>query len=158
MSFDFLNQSERDRFTGGLEARFGIAPGLFADYLFFYKGEYLHAIRAEAREMIEGLDVADAGVRLAKRTRSGGFKPTTRGIQIFGGEATRNLLELDGKLLKDLVEGRMVSAPEGWKGFVILKLAGRVIGMGLARDGRLLSQLPRGMTEHLEFVASDQAL
>ena len=155
MSFDFLNPPEREQFTGEMEQRYGLAPDVFADYLFFSKGEYVHAIRAEARDMVDALDVTDAGIPLAKRTRSGGFKPTTRGIQIFGDAATLNVIELDSGLLRDLVEGRMVRAPEGCKGFVILKLSGTVIGMGLARDGRLLHQLPKGMIEHLEFSSSD---
>lgn len=148
MSFDWLSPAEREGFLGFMEERFGIAPERFSGFRLFRRGEYVNAVSlaaAEAAELFEGMD---AGVPVAKTTHSGFHKPSTRGVQTFGEGATRNVVDLSAGELKALVEGRMVQAPE-LKGFVVLRHKGAPVGVGLAREGRLTSQLPRSMTEHL---------
>lgn len=148
MSQDWLNPSDREKFLAYLSERFGIQPERFADYRLFIRGEYMFAVCEAAAEAAEGFDCQEMGLQLAKLTHSGHHKPTSRGMQTFGGAATKNVVEVTAADVKSLVEGRKVEAP-GMQGFVVLKMNGRAIGVGLCRDGRLESQFPRSMTEHL---------
>lgn len=148
MSLEWLSPTERAEFLDYFETRFGIGGEVFQCYDFYRRGENINALAVGARSAADTLDATDGGVPFAKVTHSGLFKPATRGVQVFGHLATRNVVELDLEGLRSLVEGRRVDAP-GLQGFVILKLHGAAIGVGLCREGRLESQLPRSMTEHL---------
>ena len=152
MSQEWLNPPERDKFLSFLDARFGIPPERFADYRLFVRGEYLFAIAEAAAKASEDYDCPELGLQLAKLTHSGHHKPTSRGMQVFGDAVTKNVRDLTATDIKALVEGRKLEAP-GAQGFVILTHAGLPIGVGLCREGRLESQFPRSMTEHLVVFA-----
>lgn len=148
MSFDWLNPEAKRSLLLYWEDRFGVGPKSFEGLDFFRKGDFVHAVSDELREAADTLGGADAGVQIVKYTRSGLFKPVTSGVQRFGAAATTNVVELDEEGLRSLVEGRKLEA-EGLQGFVILKMRGVALGVGLCREGRLEGQLPRAMTQHL---------
>lgn len=152
MSLDWLNPTEEASALAYLEGRFGIPPAALADHRLFRRGEHLCALRREAEELAEGLQVASAGLKLLKVTGSGGYKPSTRGMQIFGRAASRNVCEVTEGELRALVEGQSLSR-EGERGFVLLRCAGALVGVGLLREGLLVSQLSRNVTMHLRFSA-----
>lgn len=123
-------------------------PSRFDGFRLFVRGEYVYAVCEAAAKAAEGLDCQEMGLQLMKLTHSGHHKPTSRGMQTFGGVAAENVLDVTSAEVRALVEGRKVEAP-GMQGFVILRMEGRAIGVGLCREGRLESQFPRSMTEHL---------
>lgn len=148
MSQEWLNPTERGKFLDFLTDRFGIPPERLDGHELFVRGEYLFALAKAAAAASEGYDCQELGLQIAKLTHSGHHKPTSRGMQVFGDAATKNVVEVTAADIKSLVEGRKVEA-HGLQGFVILVHAGNPIGVGLCREGRLESQFPRSMTEHL---------
>jgi NOL1/NOP2/fmu family ribosome biogenesis protein len=152
LSQDWLNPADRDKFLSFLLERFGIPKERFADFELFVRGEYMFALSKPAAEASRDYDCPELGLQIAKLTHSGHHKPTSRGMQVFGDAATKNVVEIDAAGIKSLVEGRRLDAP-GSQGFVILRHRGLPIGVGLCREGRLESQFPRSMTEHLALFA-----
>ncbi len=83
------------------------------------------------------------GIRLA-RIYPYSVKPTTFGMQVLGGRATRNVVELTGEQAKLLINGGSMSAEfQVDNGFVLLKWQGFVIGVGFYKRPVLKSQIPR---------------
>lgn len=152
MSPDWLSPTEEAAALAYLEARFGIPPAALAGHRLLRRGEHVCALRREAAELAEGLQAASAGLKLLKVTGSGGFKPATRGMQVFGRFAVRNVFDVTEAELKALVEGQSL-AVDGERGFVLLRCGGAPVGVGLLREGRLVSQLSRNVTMHLRFPA-----
>lgn len=157
MSFDWLSPAERGKFLDFLFERFGIPPSRFDGFVLYSRGDYVSALAKGAAQAAKELEGEDGGIQVAKLTHSGFHKPATRGAQVFGDCATKNVVDLTGADLKALVEGRRVDAP-GFQGFVLLRLDGLPIGVGLCREGRLESQLPRSMTEHLVLFDAGDAV
>ena len=154
MSSAWLNPEETIAALRYLDECFGIPPRLLSDHLLMRRGEYVFAARKELVEMCDELQWVSTGLKILKVTRSGAFKPATRGIQLLGRHATRRVCELTGDQLHALVAGRSI-AWGGERGFQVLKLGGIPIGVGLVRNGQLLSQLPRAVTEHLRLSGGD---
>lgn len=150
MSFDWLSPEEAGRAVGYLEEGFGIPAGAFSGHRLFRRGEYLHAVHEDAAGACEELACVAAGLKLLKVTGSGGFKPATRGIQVFGRWATRRVCDLAEEDLGHLLEGRSLPWP-GERGPVIVRCQGLPVGMGVIREGQLVGQFPRSVTEHLRL-------
>jgi NOL1/NOP2/fmu family ribosome biogenesis protein len=151
LSFDWLKDAEREKITGYFIERFGMSEADFDGVELYDKGdEFVNAVAREVYPYVEALGGEDAGITLARRGKTGSLKPTTRGAQAYCQSATANVVDITHEDLRSLIEGRAVAAPEK-QGFVLLRLGGVVSGVGLAREGRLLSQLPRNFTQHLSF-------
>jgi len=88
------------------------------------------------------LKAVQAGLKAFERVGSF-IKPTTRFIQVFGGLATRMILELDRIALQRLLSGERIPADPGWgQGYVILAVSDYgVVGLGLLVGGEVRSQL-----------------
>jgi NOL1/NOP2/fmu family ribosome biogenesis protein len=151
LSFDWLKDAEREKITGYFVERFGMSENDFSEVELYDKGaEFVNAVAKEVCPYAEELGGEDAGITLVRRGKNGSLKPTTRGVQAFCQSATDHVIDVTIEELRSLVEGRAVSVPVQ-KGFVLLRLNGVIAGVGLAREGRLLSQLPRNFTQHLVF-------
>jgi len=83
------------------------------------------------------------GIRLA-RVYPYSLKPTTFGMQVLGGQATRNLVELSDEQAKLLINGGNLSNDfDADNGFVLLRWRGFVVGVGFYKRPVLKSQIPR---------------
>jgi len=71
-------------------------------------------------------------------------KPATRMIQQFGHLASRAVFEIDHADLETLVNnGEIACNLELDNGYVILRLKGKIMGLGLLINSMIRSQLPR---------------
>lgn len=148
MSSDWLSPDEERRALGYLEEAFGIASAALAEHRLLRRGEHVFAVRREASGACDAYRWVAAGLRLLKASGSGSYKPATRGLQIFGRCATRRVWDLDRPALRGLLSGQSLPWP-GEDGPILLRWQGSPLGLGLARAGQLVSQLPRAVTEHL---------
>lgn len=143
---------ERAEILGYLEERFGLQRKLFAGHLFFKKGRTYWLIRSSAHlSAAFGYQAQSVGMPFMKLVR-GRFKPTTRGLQIFGPGATKSTAELSGDALKRFIAGEAISAPEGLTpGYVVVRAGGMVLGCGMVIKGKkgqepqLISQVPKAV-------------
>ncbi|PLX42924.1 MAG: hypothetical protein C0609_09085 [Deltaproteobacteria bacterium] len=138
-----------------LEERFGIDENRFEEYALLTYGEQINAAPLEAGELSDSLAALETGLPLVKVSRAGMYKPSTRGMQVFGVYATKNTVEVGSSGMKDLVEGRAFPWP-GEKGFVIVTVDGFPAGVALCREGRLISQLPKMMTSSMELSGREK--
>jgi NOL1/NOP2/fmu family ribosome biogenesis protein len=149
LSLAWLSPEETAAVALYLEERFGISAPVLASFRLFRRGDHICALHEDAAAVAEVLQPVQAGLKLLKVTGSGGFKPSTRGVQVFGQRASKNVTDLSGEELRAILQGRSLPRP-GARGFVLLRALGCVIGVGLAREDQLVSQLPRGLTENLD--------
>ena len=154
MSSAWLDPDEAAAVAAHLVERFGIPACRLDGYRLLRKGEHVYAVAAAAAAAWDVLQGAAAGVRILTVMGRDRFKLATRGAQVLGRWATRNRCEVDDDGLRALVQGRSLAwdGPEG--GFVVLVWDGHPVGVGLVRGGRLVSQLPRAVTEHLRHGAA----
>ena len=83
------------------------------------------------------------GIRLA-RIYPYSVKPTTFGMQVLGGQATRNVVDLTDEQAKLLINGGSINTEvEANNGFVLLRWRGLVVGVGFYKRPVLKSQIPR---------------
>jgi NOL1/NOP2/fmu family ribosome biogenesis protein len=83
------------------------------------------------------------GIRLA-RVYPYSLKPTTFGMQVLGGHATRNVIDLGDEQAKLLINGGSLSTDlEADNGFVLVRWRGFVVGVGFYKRPVLKSQIPR---------------
>ena len=83
------------------------------------------------------------GIRLA-RVYPYSVKPTTFGMQVLGGQATRNVVDLTDEQAKLLINGGSINTEvEANNGFVLLRWRGLVVGVGFYKRPVLKSQIPR---------------
>lgn len=150
MSLAWLSPEDSSQVLSYLEERFGIPQHALAEHRLFRRGEHVCALHHSAADAADALASVQAGLRLLKVSQSGGYKPSTRGMQVFGALATRNVTELSAEELRAILQGRSLPCP-GFRGFVLLRVGKAVIGIGLVRDEQLVSQIPRGMTEYLRL-------
>lgn len=148
MSFDWLSPDEERRALAVLDAAFGIPPEALAGHRLLRRGQHVFAVQRDAVGACDAYRWIGAGLRLFKTSESGALKPATPGLQVFGRAATRRLCDLEPAALRALLAGQ--SLPwDGEDGPVLLRWQGTPLGLGRARAGQLVSQLPRAVTEHL---------
>ena len=83
------------------------------------------------------------GIRLA-RMYPYSLKPTTFGMQVLAGGATRNVVDVSDEQAKLLINGGTLSTDiEADNGFVLIRWRGFVAGVGFYKRPVLKSQIPR---------------
>ncbi len=151
MSSVWLDPEQGRRVLEYLEEAFGIPAEAWEGHRFLVRGDYVFALAAEAAGACEAFRWVAAGLRILKTSGSGGFKPTSSGVQAFGRWATRRVRDLGDDELRALLSGQRLADAGGEEGPVILRWHGLALGMGFVRDGHLVSQVSRAVTEHLRL-------
>ncbi|MBI3077442.1 MAG: hypothetical protein HYY85_10765 [Deltaproteobacteria bacterium] len=149
----WLDTAERQAALDYLAGRFGIAAEAFADHELLDTGSGIWAV-AQSPRLREALALlpTSAGLRVLRRT-AGGFKPTTYGLQRFGVAASRNVVDLAEPELGRLLRGEALEGPfPAEPGYVILRCEGWVVGCGLYKQGRLLSQIPASRAKEVRLT------
>ena len=127
------------------EERFDIDPATFEDHTFWEKGA--GSVWAVAGDAPNPIEVEALGLRLL-RTGGRHWKPTTDGVQRFGADADRNVLELPRGRAARFVAGedQDLDWDGDWGYLVVATDLGGVpapLGVGLYLDGTLRSQIPK---------------
>ena len=128
------------------DTRYGIDPATFAPYSFWERGKgKIWAFRGEQQTPAR---VEAMGIHLL-RTDSQFWKPTTDAMQLFGRYATENIIELEEEEANAFWRG--VEVEIVWTGDPRYVIVARdygdtttPIGVGLARESRLESLVPKG--------------
>lgn len=99
------------------------------------------------------MSVKTYGIRFI-RVQDVGFKPTTYALQFLDGAIDRNMVELELEQLQTLLDGEMipeeqVSGTLEEDGYVAIRYAGRVVGCGLYKNGKVSSRIPKGRGKEL---------
>jgi NOL1/NOP2/fmu family ribosome biogenesis protein len=160
--FDRVPSTETDREDGDppsreavvafFEERYGIPPATFEEYTFWERGSgKLWAFRGDLATPV----VIEALGMTLLRTRQEHWKPTTDGVQRFGGHATQNVIELDRADARWFVAGEdQELAWDGDWGYLVVahEYVGGLepLGVGLYLYGELRSQVPKGRRRTLD--------
>jgi NOL1/NOP2/fmu family ribosome biogenesis protein len=153
--FDRLPATARDRVVEGRatrrevlawwDERFGVDPGEFEGYTFWEKGA--GKVWILAADAVSPLRIEALGMMFL-RTRQEHWKPTTEAVQRFGGQATRNVVDLSAARARRFVAGE--SQEIEWDGDWGYLIAARTVagtreplGVGLYTYGELKSMVPK---------------
>ena len=140
-----------------LEQRFGIAPGIFDDYIVFRANASTLAIVRRDLSLPRAPDPVALGMPFFY-PRMRHPRPTSAAVLKFGEHATRNVLDLDDPEVLDFAFGREIvlgaAAGVDGPGWVIGRYRGSVVGMGRCwqADGRqmLTGMVPKAWAAQLE--------
>jgi NOL1/NOP2/fmu family ribosome biogenesis protein len=154
----FASQNEQGEILAYFSTRFGI-PGASFDGLRFIKtGNTVWAVSdvPGLAEIVNGLKLETAGIPLLRMKKTL-WKPTTAGLQCFGHQATRNMVDLNDETLEAFLKEGFLSDDFCLEpGFVVIKWNGRVLGCGLYSKGRLTSQVPTESWRQIRGMGDDQ--
>ena len=136
------------------ETRFGVPPETFSAHTFWEKGK--GKIWAFGGDVPDPIPVEGLGLRIL-RTRQDHWKPSTNAVQRFGGEATRNVIDLDPEAATRFAAGEDQAVEwDGDWGYLIAahEIGGcrEPIGVGLYLHGELRSTVPKGRQESLAVL------
>ena len=150
MSCDWLDPDQSEHLWQLFDEWFGIPRHRFDGLRLLRRGEGVFAVAEAVVGRIDALQLRSAGLSVATVPTAGGYRPATRGIQVFGRWATRRVCELDDNQLGSLLRG--ASLPwDGERGLRLLRWRGTPVGFGVVRAEQLVAQLPRNVTEHLQL-------
>jgi NOL1/NOP2/fmu family ribosome biogenesis protein len=124
--------------------RFGIPEKAFEGFRLLKGERKIWVVRdhPELERILNQLKVESAGIPLL-RTKISIWKPTTAGLQFFGRHATRNVIELDGEVLRAFLNRESIEGPFSLEpGFVIVRWREKVLGCAVCGKGKLRSQIP----------------
>jgi len=141
----FASEAERKEILGYFSNRFGIPEKAFEGFCFLMGERKIWVVRdhPELERILNQLKIESAGIPLL-RTKTSMWKPTTAGLHLFGLQATRNVLDLRGDVLKAFLKREPIDGPLPVEpGFVIVRWKGKVLGCGIYGKGRLRSQIPQ---------------
>ncbi len=131
-----------NRRVRGLSERFGIPEVTFDRFDVIEEQETVFVGTPEVMKF-DAVRPMRRGIRLA-RVYPYSLKPTTFGMQVLGGQATRNVVDVNDEQAKLLINGGTLSAEiEADNGFVLIRWRGLVAGVGFYKRPVLKSQIPR---------------
>jgi NOL1/NOP2/fmu family ribosome biogenesis protein len=138
-----------------LEKRFGIPRKVFDGYVIAGDLDEFTITTRDAQRF-DRIRAVRRGIKFASVYRDL-VKLSTAAVQMFGAHATKNTIELTDSELKEFVRGGILSKPDDGRvieeGPVIARHMGLSIGLGIFRNGRIKSQVPR--EKRIEKLLSD---
>ena len=75
--------------------------------------------------------------------KGGKLRLSIEGSQLLGPHAKKNIVELDGKELRQWLRGEELDKPVKEQGFVILKSGNDFVGCGNVKEGKILNFVPK---------------
>jgi len=163
-----------ERALSSLEERFGISKDYFSTHRLFARRNDVWCCSREAGEA-EFPQIVRRGLRIA-RVFEHSVRPTTNAVQLFGHLVKRNRVDLDERETKRFLAGQTqdIHLPEveggecvtgvtGVRGvtgvtggFVVAFHKGYALGIGLLKENKLKSQVPRSRRVLSSFSPSEK--
>ena len=140
-----MSEKRRSELLDYFVERFGVPLKAFQtlDFLESDKGKVFACTRAAAQATRWVERVAFTGLPFARA--SNGFKPSTAALQLVGGMASCNVLELGEAASGELDASRVTP------GFVAVSFKGLVLGCGLLKNNGLHSNVPKAKRSLVSF-------
>lgn len=143
-----LSRASRNRLAEYFADRFGVDPLFWEEFTIYEKKGSIWVASAE----YEPDDAPMASGLRALRDTNLGLKPTTYFLQFLDDAIERNVYELDGEELEQLVFERETIECDMGGGYVALQYRGRIIGCGLVTSRGLETQIPKSRGNDLEAM------
>lgn len=151
-----MSEKRRSELLDYFVERFGVPLKAFQtlDFLESDKGKVFACTRAAAQATRWVERVAFTGLPFARA--SNGFKPSTAALQLVGGMASCNVLELGEAAAKKFAAGEDLASGEFdasrvTPGFVAVSFKGLVLGCGLLKNNGLHSNVPKAKRSLVSF-------
>ncbi len=136
------------------KSRFGIDRKEFGDLEFFEKSKgRVFALNKGSVEFLDKTKPVSFGLLFGRKHAT--FKPSSVIVQIFGNEATKNILILDKEQTKSFIQGadlEIENSGDCTQGYVIVKYKEYPLGVGLLKEGRLKNMLQKGKRTNVEVL------
>jgi NOL1/NOP2/fmu family ribosome biogenesis protein len=146
----YANQDERRLLFSYLEDRFGIHESTFDGFVVFSRRKSWWLLRKTADVNLPvRLKVTQVGLKAFDMVGKY-LKPATRMLQLLGHHATKAVCDLTEADFERLLRGESLRA-EGTleDGFVILRLGGHVLGVGLLMQGTITSRIRQSEAQRM---------
>ncbi len=143
----------------GLRERFGVADEVLDGYGWCVRGKSVWAHRlpewpAFAWDDVRDRRVLSVGLRALKRDPRipTGVRPTNELLQHLDRAVELRAVDVDREACIRLLDGEPLEVGEPERGFVALRLGGRVVGRGWVKDGVLRHEISKGRAGRLRQV------
>src|SRR3989344_2679768 len=136
-----LNSKQVKQLQQKLNEQFGI-PIKKLPYVFLEstKGKFFITNRKLAEIDINKIKVNNLGLYVAAEDKLG-VRLTIEGSQLWGKEATKNILEINQEQLQEWFTGKELQTNQVFNGFVLIKHKKDFLGSGKYTQGRILNYL-----------------
>lgn len=143
----WLNRDEQREIFTYWKDRFGISRAVFNNYLLAASSRTIYLIKKSEHILrFSSIRIQNIGLPFI-RDVAGYLKPTTWAVQRFGYLAQKNVISIDCKLLKALVnEGEIKYPLDISSGYVIIAVDSNIWGCALFLEpDRLLCRFPKAL-------------
>ena len=135
MEGEFLAKKEVKKVLEKVEEQWGTT--VTGEYLFFKNNKRkLYIVSKEFAQIDrDKLRINSIGLYFCEVTEKGDIRLSIEGSQMLGPSATKNVLEVNEKQVKEWLYGEDVAYEGESKGFVILKYGDYFVGCGKHKEG-----------------------
>ncbi|MBU5678285.1 MAG: hypothetical protein KQA36_00120 [Candidatus Aenigmarchaeota archaeon] len=147
MNIRKMNEEEVNNLLKYFEERFGIKKEVFDEYNFYktskkvwIANKSLESVKLE-KIYLESLGMHFATINKKRKI----FKISTDASQIFGKQATKNIVEITDEKLIDVLRGfdLINFESEAEDGYVLLKYKEHILGVGLKNKNFIKNMIPK---------------
>lgn len=150
MNLHILNKNEKADIETLLKNQFGIKsiPGILvkrgAERIFLFQGDF--TIK-EIKNLEQWTRIERVGLYFGKlfEDREGNryARLSIEGSQILQDQFTKNIFELDDKLVQEWMQGQELNIKTGKKGFLVMKYKNDFLGTGKASEEKISNFIPK---------------
>jgi len=146
MSPNYLNTEEQSQTFERCESFYGISLNVFNKYELLKSRSGLWLVKKESLKNTLHYDTA--GLRVFSGENFP-YKPTLSFFTFFESHISKGFLNFNDKETKDLIFRREILINKNLKGYLGIKNREHFVGVGLAKEGLLLSQVPKKIANQI---------
>ncbi len=139
---DPVPRARQKELAARLEEYYGTSF-LFPGETLFQRGTQLILSTEEVLDYALPVQDYALGMPFGRRLDDGRVRIDHEIATLRGHLATQNVMHITGEILSVLLDGRDVSCEPSLRGDILLIFDGKVVGFGLAKEGKLRNRLPR---------------